>query len=657
MQDSRTLIDGTAVCRIIFAKVVQASPDRSLHCKYVYPHPSTHRPCSYFRSTQTLTITIDKSFLAVDSLTPSSSGSGSRTHSPATPKDGQPLETPSSAYNINCAFPLFQPARKSHYYDDSPTIPQSYISGIYASRPPYSPALPPSPTPLDARSLMAKINAITPGPFGPKSGSNDKGSEHNPVVTRFPDRSSSRMYSVDQTHGREPVKSREHGHGEGRDYGWKESQQGDPRGDSASAVPRMLESSESIADPSHGARAETLSRPQPLRENPAPQSLGRSNNFPDSVRSSGTVRAPPHPGIGLPRTPSQFRRNKNTQTKELPAPPAPPAPPTRGRSPPSRQLAPSSTNRNGGSQAHAATLSVSSSSSSALSHLSKSSMSSPPASEISETSRLKGPQFVDPKILNHDQHKRPVFPNSIGEEIDNLMHDLHFPQPDSQVTPPSVPSTHDRDVRRPSKSTAGREMSPSAPLKNGRNARRPSRSTPDNVNSRFRVPPPLSKSPSPPPIDPPSRLLIPTDPPSRHATPTDPPSRHATPIDPPSRHATPNRGHKRTLTSRGRCRGCGEQIIGKSISSADGRLSGRYHKACFACQMCRRPFQSAEFYVLDNLPYCHHHYHQLNNSLCGVCSCGIEGPCLETVQKERFHPGCFTCVVRFPETSTYMPQC
>ena len=32
--------------------------------------------------------------------------------------------------------------------------------------------------------------------------------------------------------------------------------------------------------------------------------------------------------------------------------------------------------------------------------------------------------------------------------------------------------------------------------------------------------------------------------------------------------------------SKGTCRGCGEDIRGKSVSSADGRLSGRYHKHC-----------------------------------------------------------------------------
>ncbi|EEP75443.1 predicted protein [Uncinocarpus reesii 1704] len=103
-----------------------------------------------------------------------------------------------------------------------------------------------------------------------------------------------------------------------------------------------------------------------------------------------------------------------------------------------------------------------------------------------------------------------------------------------------------------------------------------------------------------------------------------------------------------------RCRGCGELIVGKSVSSADGRLTGRWHKACFVCYTCRSPFQTADFYVLNNNPYCGQHYHELNGSLCSSCGRGIEGPCLQAEgmvrdekdgkeKRQLFHPDCFTC--------------
>lgn len=95
--------------------------------------------------------------------------------------------------------------------------------------------------------------------------------------------------------------------------------------------------------------------------------------------------------------------------------------------------------------------------------------------------------------------------------------------------------------------------------------------------------------------------------------------------------------------SRGDCRACGLAITGKSISSADGRLSGRYHKACFVCTSCYEPFPTAEFYVHGDRPYCKRHYHKINGSLCGTCKEGIEGQYLEDESTTKYHFQCFRC--------------
>lgn len=95
--------------------------------------------------------------------------------------------------------------------------------------------------------------------------------------------------------------------------------------------------------------------------------------------------------------------------------------------------------------------------------------------------------------------------------------------------------------------------------------------------------------------------------------------------------------------SRGNCKACGLVIKGKSISSADGRLTGRYHKPCFVCSTCQEPFSSSTFYVLDDRPYCEQHYHKLNGSLCGSCNRGIEGQYLEDESAVKHHVGCFKC--------------
>lgn len=113
---------------------------------------------------------------------------------------------------------------------------------------------------------------------------------------------------------------------------------------------------------------------------------------------------------------------------------------------------------------------------------------------------------------------------------------------------------------------------------------------------------------------------------------------------PPAQPRAPQHRREPTLRgSRGNCKGCGDAIVGKSISSADGRLSGRYHKACFVCTECREPFQTAEFYVHEDQPYCKRHYHQVNGSVCGSCRDGIEGQYLEDESTKKYHVQCFRC--------------
>ncbi|KAK4634672.1 Paxillin-like protein 1 [Fulvia fulva] len=119
-----------------------------------------------------------------------------------------------------------------------------------------------------------------------------------------------------------------------------------------------------------------------------------------------------------------------------------------------------------------------------------------------------------------------------------------------------------------------------------------------------------------------------------------------TPQEPPAR-----RQHgRRPTNAKAMCRGCGFMIEGKSVKAADGRLTGRWHKACFVCRSCQQPFMTADFYVMNNEPYCEQHYHEKNGSLCHGCHRGIEGQYLETSSSTRFgsidkkfHPRCFTC--------------
>ncbi|KAL1620182.1 hypothetical protein SLS56_009812 [Neofusicoccum ribis] len=85
-----------------------------------------------------------------------------------------------------------------------------------------------------------------------------------------------------------------------------------------------------------------------------------------------------------------------------------------------------------------------------------------------------------------------------------------------------------------------------------------------------------------------------------------------------------------------------------------GSVGKRPGTAGFTCRTCHSPFQTADFYVMDNHPYCAHHYHQMNGSLCRTCNYGIEGQYLETERRQKFHPQCFSCdTCRMPLRDDY----
>ncbi|KAI0683831.1 hypothetical protein BC835DRAFT_700674 [Cytidiella melzeri] len=94
-----------------------------------------------------------------------------------------------------------------------------------------------------------------------------------------------------------------------------------------------------------------------------------------------------------------------------------------------------------------------------------------------------------------------------------------------------------------------------------------------------------------------------------------------------------------------KCRRCNLTIEKQAVSSSDGQLKGKYHKDCFNCHTCHKPFPDKSFYVFDGKPYCEYHYHETNNSLCAATLCGqpIEGPCAVAHNGDRYHPEHLVC--------------
>lgn len=102
----------------------------------------------------------------------------------------------------------------------------------------------------------------------------------------------------------------------------------------------------------------------------------------------------------------------------------------------------------------------------------------------------------------------------------------------------------------------------------------------------------------------------------------------------------------------GSCRKCHDEVkqgsrgLTKAIFSRSGELSGQWHRGCFGCSYdnCGIMFnkQVTPYVLLDN-PFCHHHYHLLNDTLCSLCAMGIEGECIENELKQKWHTHCLKC--------------
>ncbi|WVR05317.1 hypothetical protein IAU60_002331 [Kwoniella sp. DSM 27419] len=95
------------------------------------------------------------------------------------------------------------------------------------------------------------------------------------------------------------------------------------------------------------------------------------------------------------------------------------------------------------------------------------------------------------------------------------------------------------------------------------------------------------------------------------------------------------------------CRRCALPIEKSAVSSSDGQLKGKWHRACFTCSECDKPFEGDDFYVHGGKPWCQYHYHEQNGTLCASSSCRqpIEGACVVTPgpDPQRYHPGHLRC--------------
>lgn len=103
----------------------------------------------------------------------------------------------------------------------------------------------------------------------------------------------------------------------------------------------------------------------------------------------------------------------------------------------------------------------------------------------------------------------------------------------------------------------------------------------------------------------------------------------------------------------GPCRACASNIDPdakgplRAIFSRLGDLLGQWHRGCFSCSHpeCQVAFSKhVQCYVYADHPYCGFHYHQVNGTLCELCSIGIEGECIENELLQKWHLHCLRCL-------------
>jgi paxillin len=88
------------------------------------------------------------------------------------------------------------------------------------------------------------------------------------------------------------------------------------------------------------------------------------------------------------------------------------------------------------------------------------------------------------------------------------------------------------------------------------------------------------------------------------------------------------------------CKACKKPVVSNNAVAA---LDGVFHKECFGCQACKKPFGPG-FYNFEGLPYCEKHYlEKMGIPICGGCNQPITQGQFLTALNKKWHPEHFVC--------------
>lgn len=87
------------------------------------------------------------------------------------------------------------------------------------------------------------------------------------------------------------------------------------------------------------------------------------------------------------------------------------------------------------------------------------------------------------------------------------------------------------------------------------------------------------------------------------------------------------------------CNTCSKAITSEYVNLGEDR---NYHPDCFNCSVCKKTLAGEQYFEMDNELYCENDYHKKFSPTCGGCNNLIIDEYVEVLGLQ-YHKGCFAC--------------
>jgi len=88
-----------------------------------------------------------------------------------------------------------------------------------------------------------------------------------------------------------------------------------------------------------------------------------------------------------------------------------------------------------------------------------------------------------------------------------------------------------------------------------------------------------------------------------------------------------------------KCSACNLPVVGECVNA----LNKVFHKSCFVCSNCKKPFTGAFFATDQGQLLCERHYFESKGLICPGCDAAITSGKMISVGNRKYHPDHFEC--------------